>query len=227
MKDFIYEYQVPDEICDDLIKVHDEIPFLSDEVIRDDLIDLHYPFQKTHGQTGSNRILKEVKDSIDVGIMPQAIFNPIACNKVYWPYIEVVQKYKLHLDKALNEYFYELKYMDGDFRNTVGIPMTTCVDLREPFNIQRYEPGGGYHVWHYERSPDRTQREFVWMTYLNDVPDGGTQFYYQNRTEKAIKGKTLIWPAGYTHVHKGQISKKNIKYIITGWISLNDSNSKI
>ena len=60
MKDFIYEYQVPDEICDDLIKVHDEIPFLSDEVIRDDLIDLHYPFQKTHGQTGSNRILKEI-----------------------------------------------------------------------------------------------------------------------------------------------------------------------
>ena len=77
-----------------------------------------------------------------------------------------------------------------------------------------------------ERSPERTQREFVWMTYLNDVPDGGTEFYYQKRTEKAVKGKTLLWPAGYTHVHKGQISKKHIKYIITGWLSFNDVNAE-
>tara|TARA_B100000123_G_C25683814_1_gene407665 strand:- start:212 stop:898 length:687 start_codon:yes stop_codon:yes gene_type:complete len=226
MKDFIYEYQIPDQLCDDLIKLHSEIPWLSDEVIKDELTDLNYPMTKGHGKTGSNRVFKHIKDSIDVSIMPQAVFNPISCNKVYWPYIEVIKNYKLHLDKATNEYFYELGYMDGVFRNEVGVPMTTCVSLNEALNIQRYEPGGGYHVWHMERSPERTQREFVWMTYLNDVPDGGTEFYYQKRTEKAVKGKTLLWPAGYTHVHKGQISKKHIKYIITGWLSFNDINAE-
>ena len=37
MKDFIYEYQIPDQLCDDLIKLHSEIPWLSDEVIKDEL----------------------------------------------------------------------------------------------------------------------------------------------------------------------------------------------
>ena len=57
------------------------------------------------------------------------------------------------------------------------------------------------------------------MTFLNDVPDGGTEFMYQNITVPAKKGLTLIWPASYTHVHRGQISKNFEKYIITGWFS--------
>jgi prolyl 4-hydroxylase len=33
-------------------------------------------------------------------------------------------------------------------------------------------------------------------------------------------GKTLIWPAEWTHAHYGSILKKNEKYIITGWIDI-------
>ena len=55
------------------------------------------------------------------------------------------------------------------------------------------------------------------MTYLNDVENGGTEFKFQNITTPAKKGLTLIWPAGWTHVHRGQISNKKEKYIITGW----------
>ena len=54
------------------------------------------------------------------------------------------------------------------------------------------------------------------MTYLNDVPKGGTEFFYQKITSPAKKGLTLIWPAEFTHLHKGQIAKQE-KYIITGW----------
>jgi hypothetical protein len=55
------------------------------------------------------------------------------------------------------------------------------------------------------------------MTYLNDVPNGGTEFLYQNIKLPAIKGLTTIWPAYWTHTHKGQISKEHEKYIATGW----------
>ena len=44
------------------------------------------------------------------------------------------------------------------------------------------------------------------------------KFHFQNKTIKAEKGKTLIWPAGFTDTHRGQISKKHVKYIVTGWI---------
>ena len=38
---------------------------------------------------------------------------------------------------------------------------------------------------------------------------------------KPKKGLTLIWPAIWTHTHKGVVSKKHTKYIITGWINYN------
>ena len=55
------------------------------------------------------------------------------------------------------------------------------------------------------------------MTYLNTCKAAGTMFYYQNKTFKCKKGDTLIWPAAWTHTHKGQISTTETKYIITGW----------
>ena len=58
----------------------------------------------------------------------------------------------------------------------------------------------------------------VFMTYLNDVTDGGeTEFYHQQLKIKPKKGLTVIWPAGYTHVHRGITSNTETKYIATGW----------
>ena len=92
--------------------------------------------------------------------------------------------------------------------------------------IQHYKPGQGFKAWHTERANVTMNRSLVYMTYLNDVPDGGTQFYYQDMTVEAKKGKTLIWPADFTHIHKSQISYEHEKYITTGWFSY-DKNTKI
>ena len=89
----------------------------------------------------------------------------------------------------------------------------------EGINLQYYAPGGGFYGNHYERGfPNYLNREYVYMTYLNDVPNGGTYFYYQDKTIEAKRGRTLIWPAHYTHIHRGQISEKHEKYIMTGWM---------
>lgn len=86
--------------------------------------------------------------------------------------------------------------------------------------FQRTPPGGGYHLWHYENaSPAFSQREVTWMIYLNDVEDGGeTEFQYQKRRIKPTQGTVVMFPAGMTHVHKGNLvlGEQN-KYIITGW----------
>ena len=88
------------------------------------------------------------------------------------------------------------------------------------FNIQHYKVNEGFNYYHYERDDLSTcSRNLVFMTYLNDVEDGGTEFKYQNLITSAKKGLTLIWPTDFTHTHRGVISKTKEKYIATGWYS--------
>ena len=90
----------------------------------------------------------------------------------------------------------------------------------EPYNIQKYEPGEGFYGYHYESSgPSSSNRILVFMTYLNDVENAGTEFLYQKIKTSSIKGLTLIWPAGFTHTHRGVVSQSETKYIATGWLS--------
>ena len=87
--------------------------------------------------------------------------------------------------------------------------------------IQHYRPGGGFKMPHFERSNyANATRMLVWMTYLNDVKDGGgTHFVYQKHTFEARKGRTLIWPPDFTHAHHGVVAPTEHKYIITGWMN--------
>ena len=88
------------------------------------------------------------------------------------------------------------------------------------FNIGKYQKGDHFSVTHTERSGlNNLHRLFAWMTYLNDVEDGGqTNFTHYNVKIKPEEGKTLIWPAEWTHAHTGEILKSGTKYIVTGWM---------
>ena len=118
------------------------------------------------------------------------------------------------------------------YRDCSGIlePTTiTCgyYNITNGYNIQYYKPKAGFKQWHSERSlPKNSKRLLVFMTYLNDVEDGGTEFKYQNITSPAKKGLTLLWPVDWTHTHRGQISKTNEKYIVTGWLSFENTNEE-
>jgi hypothetical protein len=93
-------------------------------------------------------------------------------------------------------------------------------NLVENPNIQYYKPGGGFKVWHCERTgPLTCARQLVFMTYLNTVDNAGTEFYYQKLKIPCKKGLTLIWPSDFTHTHKGIINEKKEKYILTGWLN--------
>jgi hypothetical protein len=88
----------------------------------------------------------------------------------------------------------------------------------DSFNVQKYEPNGGFYTWHCE-TIHCLDRVTAWMIYLNDVEDGGTEFMKQKHTEKAEAGKLIIWPADWTHAHRGEVSTTKTKYILTGWFS--------
>jgi hypothetical protein len=86
--------------------------------------------------------------------------------------------------------------------------------------IQKTQPGQGYHVWHCEQdSRNSANRLLAWTVYLNDNFEAGeTEFLYQQYRYKPIKGDCIIFPAAYTHTHRGNPPIGGDKYIITGWV---------
>ena len=80
--------------------------------------------------------------------------------------------------------------------------------------------GGGFHQWHYENdglllSP----RKVVIQLYLNTIEEGGeTEFLYINKRVKAKQGSVLIFPAAFTHTHRGNPPIGKDKYILTSWL---------
>ena len=84
--------------------------------------------------------------------------------------------------------------------------------------IQYYPPNGGFKVWHFENQhPSVIRRTIVYMLYLNDIKGGGTEWLYQDIKLDAVKGNLILWPAGFTHKHRGVVTNKE-KYIATGWL---------
>ncbi len=124
-----------------------------------------------------------------------------------------VQAYLTHLQKCVELYIESFKYCNE----------YASFNLIENFNIQMYKPNEGYFSWHTERGsaiPPVSTRHLVFMTYLNDVSDAGeTEFYYQKLKVKPEKGLTLLWPADWTHTHRGITSPTETKYIVTGWLN--------
>ena len=186
--------------------VEHEFPFESfiggwyiPETVCDNLIE--YYQQNKHkakdGEIGEG-VNKNIKDSLDLALTVKDLQQNKILNEYATTLLEVLQLYQ-------KKYHY--------------VKTNALFDITENTSFQFYKPQQGFKKWHNERSNlNVSSRLLVFMTYLNTVEDGSTDFYYQKLSSPAKKGLTLIWPSDWTHTHKGQISN-NEKYIITGWFN--------
>ncbi len=176
----------------------DDVP-LCDELIA--YFESHQNLQKQGVTTdGFNPALK---NSLDMAISPSDIH--LAQNKC-------IKKYIGQLFQCYKEYAEQWPFLKKTF---------PVVDIGR-FNIQKYNPGGHFAHIHSERTDiSSLHRLFAFMTYLNDDFEGGeTSFIHQKLKVKPEKGKTLIWPAEWTHAHAGEVVNSGAKYIVTGWLLL-------
>jgi hypothetical protein len=98
------------------------------------------------------------------------------------------------------------------------------VDLKcTSVKMQKTIPGAGYHVWHSEQgNGSDSARCLVYSLYLNDIEEAGeTEFLYQQLRIPPKENSMVIWPAAFTHTHRGNVVHgTKSKYIITGWFYL-------
>ena len=198
----------PEPIIVDGRLAHPREDFLYMEDMNEDVIDGLIDFYHTQeifstwegetiGDDGGGLYNPDIKDSMDtavfVGIQDERVSNFVA-----------------ELNATANRYIDRFPLA----------AKTTMWKVEEFFNLQYYKPGGGYHLWHCERQSSSragTYRHLVWMTYLNDVPDGGTEWFHQDLYVPAKKCRTVIWPADWTYHHRGRKSETSDKIIATGW----------
>tara|TARA_E500000331_G_C17163828_1_gene672900 strand:- start:223 stop:828 length:606 start_codon:yes stop_codon:yes gene_type:complete len=187
--------------------------FISSWIIKptsicDDLIE-YFELNKAKQTKGliSGGLNIDVKDSIDIVIKPKEIILP--------------------KNEVLKEYFEKLFECHADYISQW--PFLKSISQKYEigfFNLQRYTPGQHFKTIHAERSGIGTlHRVFAFMTYLNDVKEGGSTYFSHYDIEiQPLKGLTLIWPAEWTHAHRGNILNAGKKYIITGWINFTNEN---
>ena len=86
--------------------------------------------------------------------------------------------------------------------------------------------GGGFHSWHYENTGLQVSaRKLVIQLYLNTIEEGGeTEFLYMNKRIKAEQGRLIIFPAAFTHTHRGNPPIGKDKYIVSTWAVSQDNN---
>jgi hypothetical protein len=185
----IFENAVPDEFCDVIIQACDA--WINKKMT---------PDVKPWVASGENQFVE--------GNM---------CRKDEQLYLEAVDlKLAMQLNtfvgKAFEEYATEYS---GIVQNSDPVSSWTT-------KVQKTVAGGGFHKWHCENGVYMYRdRVVTWMVYLNDIPaenGGATDFLYQKLSLHPKKGTLVLWPAAYTHMHRGGFLTGPIdKYIATGW----------
>jgi len=89
------------------------------------------------------------------------------------------------------------------------------------FKIHRVIPTGGYHEWHYEQDFYNQARLLAWHITIESPKRGGeTEFLFQSMRIEPEVGKLVIWPAGFTHKHRGNPPLEGQKTYLTGWFEI-------
>jgi len=114
------------------------------------------------------------------------------------------------------------KYIPIYAQTYSGFGMQGC--MSEAMKVQKTPPKGGFHTWHCEHSANNGSnfRNLTWTLYLNDIPEGEgeTEFLEYGLKLKPKKGLLTLFPAAWTHTHRGNPVYNCNKYIATGWYYL-------
>lgn len=122
-----------------------------------------------------------------------------------------------------------LKFIDKKFQKSLETyiriyPEVTFLgnlSLRE-YRFKHWEPGKSFERWHQEIGITTPFRVLNFMIYLSSH-NCGTQFF-DNKIINSEKGKLVIFPSYFTHLHRGQKCPENKdRYMFSGYINMSNN----
>jgi hypothetical protein len=189
-KDFIAIYRdvYPEGYCQHLIKEFDR------------LVESGAGINRQRGEGVLKHRKNDMQLGLNLGVHSAQDFNGISATRMFFDGLQ-------RCYDAYTEQFSVLR--EGKITGTA-------------MKMQRTDPGGGYHVWHGEQgNGDHAERVLVYMLYLNTLTQeeaGETEFLYQQRRLQPTENTMVLWPAAFTHAHRGNtVFGERSKYIVTGW----------
>lgn len=141
--------------------------------------------------------------------------------------MQLALNFGVHAAAPFNNQSPERIFFDGlqrcyeDYTDEYSLLRNSTI-IATAMKMQRTSPGGGYHVWHSEQNNGtQAERVLVYTLYLNtlgEVEGGETEFLYQRTRIRPEENTMIVWPATFTHAHRGNTVLGNqSKYIVTGW----------
>ena len=190
-KDFIATFPAAfnKRLCSRIIDAHTELNKLQETVPG-----------RVNGRSGQPEILKAAKNSTDVELGAYHSYRDLL--------YEVNNEMQVCYDAYQTQYWQINEYLA---RHSITA-----------WQIQHYDhrDRGGYHYFHIENSGvSNMRRVMAYIVYLNDIDVGGeTEFLNQAVRVQPRVGTVCIFPAYFTHVHRGNpVLSAQDKYILTGW----------
>jgi len=211
--DYIYinEYSICSQLCNEIIQLYESNK------------------EKQYKGVTMGGLQSEIKDTTDYII-------PNNDNKD-WNKINEFLKKELILNvkeyiKKINSFVstgnnYGKKY---NFISDIDQESTIPFLQFDSFMIQKYEKEQGKYIFHTDNHVDfyrSRYRIFTFIWYLNNVECGGETLFWDTYRVKPTSGKLVLFPACWTFPHSGQMPISGDKYIITGWIYVNNNKNVI
>ena len=196
-KDFICIYKTKQNLdCKTIIKTANK----ANEWVASEIVGGSYL-----GKESTGEVITDHRDSVQVGFEPHN--EPDHHLKVLNFAASSLKNYLLHFPQA---------NMFPEFRQ------------REPYNLIKYKEGQAFHNVHSDYYPFGflSRRHLTGIVFLNDVKEGGELYFpHQDLTVKSEKNKMIIFPSGWTHVHKTFAPINQERYVFQLWWSFDSGDS--
>jgi len=201
-----------------------------------------------------NDYIKEYKNSltpefckhvIDVFENETKIYEGKVSGGVVIPHIKKTMDYHIHWSKEKDDNWLQIekklfeelqpklllyiKNLDASrLPNNMFEIINTLTD--KGFLVHRYIAKNGKYMYHHDGLNEwetQSSRVLTFLWYLNDVSEGGETEFFGNYKIKPEAGKLVFFPANWCFPHCGCMPISSNKYIITGWLSVNENKEVI
>lgn len=169
-----------------------------------------------------------MKESTDFILIKDNIFTEKECEDMINTYQQNLQQGEKELfgysfcDIEINTFKnnHKLQYIIDEYKKTFqDINKTASIWQLNNLRFKHFKPQHSFSSWHSEHCFSNPYRVLSLQIYLSNH-NCGTEFSNYDKTIKSDIGKVVLFPAYFTHTHRGQICPENKdRYIITGYVN--------